>query len=96
MITTVTRLSLFSAAILIASSGVAEAQDPKFSNATDEELAALKKQPKKAEWKAGALAGLILTTGNARTTTMSAGAKASRRAGNNKLQLDQFQWGQQA
>jgi len=88
LITTVTRLSLFSAAILIASSGVAEAQDPKFKNATDEELAALKKQPKEAEWKAGALAGLILTTGNARTTTLSAGAKASRRAGNNKFQLE--------
>ncbi len=88
MITAFSRLSLFSAAILLASAGVAEAQDPKFTNATDEELAEIKKQPKEAEWKAGALAGLILTTGNARTTTLSAGAKASRKAGKNKFELD--------
>tara|TARA_R110002096_G_scaffold143328_3_gene299188 strand:+ start:50878 stop:51807 length:930 start_codon:yes stop_codon:yes gene_type:complete len=87
LISNITRLSLFSAAILFASSGVAEAKDPKFSHTSEEELAALKKQSE-VEWKAGALAGLILTTGNARTTTLSAGAKASRKAGKNKLALE--------
>lgn len=40
------------------------------------------------EWKASAQAGLILTTGNSRTTTIAGGAKASRKSGKNKLELE--------
>ncbi|MCP4446795.1 MAG: DUF481 domain-containing protein [Myxococcales bacterium] len=82
------RTFIISAAILCATAGFAEAQDPKFSHSSEEDLEELKKQADKVEWKAGALAGLILTRGNARTTTLSAGAKASRKSGNNKLQID--------
>lgn len=46
------------------------------------------KDVKKTEWKASALAGLIITTGNAETTSLSGGAKASRKEGNNQLQLE--------
>ncbi len=88
MITKATQLSLVTAAVLFATTTVAQAGDPKFSHTSEEDLAELKKQAKKPEWKAGALAGMILTTGNARTTTLSAGAKASRKAGNNKFQLE--------
>ena len=88
MILSTTRLSLFAAVSLLATTGIAHAQDPSFSNASDEELEELKKGAKGAEWKAGALAGLILTTGNARTTTASAGAKVSLKEDNNKFQLE--------
>lgn len=40
------------------------------------------------EWKALAQAGLVLTTGNSQTTTMSGSAKASRKQGMNKLELE--------
>lgn len=77
------------ATCLLLASTSAFADDPKFVHTSEEELAELKKaKDKEAVWKAGALAGLILTTGNARTTTLSAGAKASVRADKNKFQLD--------
>ena len=88
MISNATRLSLFTAACMLATTGIAHAEDVKFAHTSDEALAELKKAPKKPEWKASALAGLILTTGNSRTTTLSAGAKASRKSGNNKFQLE--------
>ena len=79
---------LAAAAVLSSASLSLANTDPKFKNASDEELAELKKARKEAEWKAGALAGMVLTTGNARTTTLSAGAKASRRADKNKVQIE--------
>lgn len=88
MINQTTRTIVLSGALVCASAGLANAQDPKFSHASDEDLEKLQKQADDVEWKAGALAGLVLTTGNARTTTLSAGAKASRKAGKNKLQLE--------
>jgi hypothetical protein len=39
-------------------------------------------------WTASAQAGLILTSGNSRQTTFSAGATASRKAGDNKLAIE--------
>ncbi len=45
-------------------------------------------QVKGVEWKASAQAGLIMTTGNSKTTTFSSGAKASRKQGFNKFQLE--------
>jgi putative salt-induced outer membrane protein YdiY len=40
------------------------------------------------EWKASAQAGLILTTGNSQSTSLSAGLSASRKAGLNKLSIE--------
>jgi hypothetical protein len=40
------------------------------------------------EWKVSAQAGLILTTGNSRSTALSGSITASRKAGNNKLGLE--------
>lgn len=62
----------------------AKAQDPKFEYGKAEEV----KDPDAVEWKASAQAGLIVSTGNSQATTISAGATASRKAGNNKLSLD--------
>jgi hypothetical protein len=63
--------------------GSAEA-DPKFKYGKSDEV----KDVKKAEWKASAQAGLVMTTGNSETTTLSGAAKASRKEGNNKLVLE--------
>jgi len=76
------------ASCFLLSASAAMAQDPEFANASEEELGELEKGVDKPEWKAGALAGLILTTGNARTTTLPMGAKASRKADKNKVQLE--------
>ncbi len=47
-----------------------------------------KEETKKVEWKASAQGGLITTTGNSRNTSFAAGAKASRKQGFNKLELE--------
>ncbi len=68
----------------------ASAEAPKFEYVKKEEAAEAAKAAAKAakpEWKASAQAGLLLTTGNASQTTVSSGFLASRKAGNNKLQL---------
>lgn len=65
----------------------AVAQDkppPKFKYETTKIL----KGVKGIEWKASAQAGFIVTTGNARTTTISAGANLSRRTKDNKFQAE--------
>ena len=61
--------------------------DPKFEHAKEEDAAKLK-EVKGVEWKAAALAGFVLTTGNSKTTSASAGATASRKQGRSKLALD--------
>jgi hypothetical protein len=61
--------------------GRAFGQEPKFEYGKAEEV-------KKVEWKVSAQAGLILTSGNSRTTTTSIGAAASRKAGDNKFGLE--------
>ncbi len=43
---------------------------------------------KQVEWKASAQAGLVLTSGNSRTTTATVGATASRKAGDDKLSAE--------
>lgn len=83
-----TILSSIAASCFLLSATSAFAGDPKFSHTSEDELSELEKGAAKPEWKAGALAGLILTTGNSRTTTISAGAKASRKADKNKFQLE--------
>lgn len=46
------------------------------------------KKLERVEWKAQLQSGLVLTTGNARTTTFSAGGNASRRDRRNRLRVD--------
>lgn len=75
------------ALLLAALAAPARAEEPKFQYADDEvksEVVAVQE----VAWKASAQAGLILTTGNADTTTLSATAKASRKANRNKFQLE--------
>lgn len=76
--------ALAAAAVLAAGGLEARAQaKPEFKFEKPPEEAA-----EVTEWKASAQAGLILTTGNSQTTSLSAGAKASRKRGLNRLQLD--------
>ena len=77
-------ISLFASSALLLGVQTASAgdpKDPKFEYGKQEEV-------KKAEWKASAQAGVISTTGNSRATSGGAGAKASRKAGNNKLSME--------
>ena len=77
-------LTISGAAVCVAlAAGVAHAQDPKFDYSKKDEKAAAA-----VEYKASAQAGLIITTGNSETTAISAAAKASRKAGFNKVQFE--------
>jgi hypothetical protein len=67
--------------------GQTAAPDPKFAYATAEERAAAE-AAQEVEWKASAQAGLLITTGNSRTTTLSAGAVASRKQAKNRLSFE--------
>lgn len=65
--------------------GTAAAQPaPKFEFGKAEEV----KDVKETEWTASAEAGLVLATGNSRSTTITAGAKAMRKQAKNKLALE--------
>ena len=61
--------------------------DPTFKYGTKEERAEVEKA-EQVEWKAAALAGLIMTTGNSQVTTFSAGGIASRKEKGNKFTLE--------
>jgi hypothetical protein len=61
--------------------------EPAFKYGSKEERAEVEKQ-EKVEWKAAALAGLIMMTGNSRVTTLSAGGNASRKEKGNKFALE--------
>lgn len=70
---------------LAALAGVASAQPtPKFEYGKAEDV----KDVKETEWTATAEAGLVLTTGNSRTTTATGGIKATRKQAENKLALE--------
>lgn len=56
---------------------------PKFEYGKHDDV----KDVKKTEWSASAEAGLVFTTGNARTTTITAGAKAERKQAKNKFSM---------
>ncbi len=60
------------------------ADDPKFAYGNVKDV----KDVKDVEWSASAEAGLVLTTGNSETTTATAGIKAARKSGDNKLSLE--------
>jgi hypothetical protein len=68
---------------LTMAASTANAQDPKFDYGKKAE-----EKSDGVEYKATAQAGLIITTGNSQTTTISAGAKASRKAGFNMFQVE--------
>jgi putative salt-induced outer membrane protein YdiY len=70
----------------LAVSARAQAQ-PTFEHAKPEEAAEVAKV-QGVEWKASAQAGLVMTTGNSRSTSFSGGGTASRKAGNDKFQLE--------
>jgi hypothetical protein len=72
------------AAFALAVPTLAFAGDPKFEYGKAEEV----KDVKDVEWIAAAEGGLVFTTGNSETTTVTAGMKASRKTGKNKLALD--------
>lgn len=77
----------FVAALLAPSamSSVALAQtNPKFEFGKSEEV----EKVKEVEWTAAAEAGIVFTTGNSETTTATAGLKASRKTGQNKLAFE--------
>jgi hypothetical protein len=56
----------------------------KFEFAKSEEV----EKVKEVEWTAAAELGLVFTTGNSDTTTVTAGARATRKTGKNKLSLE--------
>ncbi len=71
-------------ALICAAAGTALADDPKFQYGKAEEVAKVKG----TEYEASAEAGVVFTTGNSETTTITAGAKASRKTGKNKLSAE--------
>jgi Protein of unknown function, DUF481 len=60
------------------------AQDPTFEFGKAEEV----KDVKGVEWSASAEFGLVFTTGNSETTTITGGAKAARKEGDNKFSAE--------
>ncbi len=77
-----TFLTALLAGVLTARPAAAQ-KEPVFQKPTPDEEAA-----EGVEWDASAQGSLVSTTGNSRTTTASAGAKASRKQGLNKLMLE--------
>jgi len=72
-------------ATTIATPAIADAQPPpKFEFGKAEEV----EKVKEVEWAAQAEAGIVFTTGNSETTTATAGVKASRKTGFNKLSVE--------
>ena len=79
------RASLLAIVTTIAVPTFALAQPaPKFEFGKAEEV----EKVKDVEWTAQAEAGIVFTTGNSETTTATAGIKASRKTGKNKLSLE--------
>lgn len=76
------RTYLIAGALLLAASTAAHAQ--KFEYGKYDDI----KDVKLVEWKATAEAGVVFTTGSAESTTATGGIKASRKSGNNKLELE--------
>lgn len=60
------------------------ADDPKFQFGKAEEV----EKVKEVEWDAAAEVGVVFTTGNSETTTVSGALKASRKTGYNKLAIE--------
>jgi hypothetical protein len=71
-------------ALICAAATAAFAQNPKFEFGKADEVAKVKG----TEYTASAEAGVVFTTGNSETTTFTAGAKASRKTGKNKVSAE--------
>ena len=71
-------------ALLCAAASAAFAGDPKFEYGKADEVAKVKG----TEYTASAEAGVVFTTGNSETTTVTGGAKASRKTGKNKVSAE--------
>ncbi|NVB81663.1 MAG: DUF481 domain-containing protein [Kofleriaceae bacterium] len=69
---------------LLAGPGLAAAGDPKFEYGKKDDV----KDVDGVEWNATAEAGLVFTTGNSESLTATGGIKASRKTGDNRLQLE--------
>lgn len=78
------RCSVVVVVAALAGPRLAVAGDPKFEYGKQEEV----KDVKGVEWHAAAEAGLVFTTGNSETITATGGLKASRKTGQNRLQLE--------
>lgn len=78
------RLAFLTALVGAVTSPAAHAQNPKFEFGKAEEVAKVKG----TEYEASAEAGIVFTTGNSETTTITAGAKASRKTGKNKVSAE--------
>ena len=72
-------------AAILATATPALADDPKFVYGKADDVKDVKKD---VEWAATAEGGLVFTTGNSETTTLTAGFHASRKTKNNKFALD--------
>jgi hypothetical protein len=75
------------ALLLLAIPTAAFADDPKFAFGKAEE-AKTSDEKKPVEWTGTAEVGAVFTTGNSETTTLTAGGKVSRKAGNNRFSLE--------
>lgn len=76
------RTVLASLVALLAGTHIASAQ--KFDYGKYDDV----KDVKAVEWKATAEGGVVFTTGSSETTTATGGLKASRKSGNNKLEIE--------
>jgi len=77
-------MSKYLVVAVLCTATVSSADDPKFEYGKADEVAKVKE----TEWNAAAEIGLVFTTGNSETTTVSAGLKAARKTGKNKLALE--------
>jgi len=75
-------LALSTATLVAAAAAPAHADDPKFDYGKKDDV----KDVKKPTWSAKAEAGLVTTTGNSKTTTVTGSASAMRKAGDNKVE----------
>jgi len=75
------QLSVVVVGIVIGLAGRARAEDPKFEMGKHDDV----KDVKAVVWTAKGEAGLVATTGNSQTTTISAGANVTRKDADNKF-----------
>lgn len=74
------------ALLLFAAPTTALADEPKFAFGKAEDAKTSEK--KEVEWAGTAEIGAVFTTGNSETTTLTAGGKVSRKAGNDRVSLE--------
>ncbi|HEY4176929.1 MAG TPA: DUF481 domain-containing protein [Kofleriaceae bacterium] len=79
---------LVTTAVLSFGAGGTAVADPKFEYGKKEDAKVDPKLGKDTEYNASVEAGAVFTTGNSETTTATAGAKVSRKRGDNKLGVE--------